>query len=110
MVLSKQKEACNEKEPALALQDNHEQGSTQKENDGVLTPCWTQDIMHFLNIGLWSPEMDKTKRRHFRLQVVPHSLVDGILFKKDMNGVLLRCISTNQIHRVLEKFHGGSAG
>ncbi|KAH9327879.1 hypothetical protein KI387_044371, partial [Taxus chinensis] len=54
--------------------------------------------------------MNKTKRRHFRLQTVPYALVDGVLFKKDVNGVLLRCIGTNQIHRVLEEFHDGTAG
>ncbi|KAH9309204.1 hypothetical protein KI387_037115, partial [Taxus chinensis] len=41
---------------------------------------------------------------------VPYAIVDGVLFKKDVNGVLLRCISTYQIQRVLEEFHGGPVG
>ncbi|KAH9316458.1 hypothetical protein KI387_025085, partial [Taxus chinensis] len=56
--------------------DNQELRNIQEENDGVLTPCWTQDIMHFLHIGLCPSEMNKTKRRHFRFQVEPYALVD----------------------------------
>ncbi|KAH9315491.1 hypothetical protein KI387_024118, partial [Taxus chinensis] len=103
-------EACNEKDVVLVLQKNQEQGNLQEDNDGVLTPCWTQDIMHFLHTCLCPLEMNKAKRRHFRLQVVPYVLVDGVLFRKDANGVLLRCIRTNQINRTLEEFHGGTAG
>ncbi|KAH9308502.1 hypothetical protein KI387_036413, partial [Taxus chinensis] len=42
--------------------------------------------------------------------VVLYAIVDGVLFRKDVNGVLLRCISTGQIQRVLEEFHGGPVG
>ncbi|KAH9328605.1 hypothetical protein KI387_000713, partial [Taxus chinensis] len=40
---------------------------------------------------------------------IPYAIVDGVLFKKYVNGVLLRCISTGQIQKVLEEFHGGLA-
>ncbi|KAH9308779.1 hypothetical protein KI387_036690, partial [Taxus chinensis] len=39
LILGKQKEACNEKEAVLALQDNHGKGSTQEENNCVPIPC-----------------------------------------------------------------------
>ncbi|KAH9312111.1 hypothetical protein KI387_027146, partial [Taxus chinensis] len=54
--------------------------------------------------------MNKANRRHFRLQAIPYALVDGVLFKKDINGVLLRCIGTNQIEKILEEFRNGSTG
>ncbi|KAH9328785.1 hypothetical protein KI387_000893, partial [Taxus chinensis] len=59
---------------------------------------------------LCPPEMNKAKRRHFRLHAIPYALVDGVLFKKDINGVLLRCIGKNHIEKMLEEFHNGSVG
>lgn len=54
--------------------------------------------------------MDRSKRRYFRLQVIPYALIYGILFKKDFDNVLLRCIEPDQIEKVLEEFHEGPAG
>ncbi|KAH9296662.1 hypothetical protein KI387_044242 [Taxus chinensis] len=105
LALSQQVEAGDEKETVLVLQDGQEQ-----ENDNVPSPCWTQNMIHFLQTGLCPPEMSKAKRGYFRLQVIPYVLVDGVLFKKDINGVLLRCIGTGQIERVLRDFHDGDSG
>ncbi|KAH9303500.1 hypothetical protein KI387_043862 [Taxus chinensis] len=109
LVLGKQKEVCNEEEAVLTVQDNHEPSGRQEEDNSALTPYWTQGIMHFLQIGLCPLEISKVKRRYFRLQAVPYTIIDGVLFKKDVNGVLLRCINTGQIQRVLKEFHDGPA-
>lgn len=102
--LSQQDEVINEKEVFFL------QNSQEKENDDVPIPYWTQDIMYFLQKGLCPHEMSKEKRRHFRLQSIPYVLIDGVLFKRDINGILLRCIGTYQIERVLQEFHVGVAG
>lgn len=67
-------------------------------------------MIHFLQTGICPPEMIKTKRRYFRLQAIPYVLLDGVLFKKDINGVLLRCIGIGQIKRVLRYFHDRDSG
>lgn len=36
--------------------------------------------------------------------------MDGLLFRKDFNGVFLRCVDSDQTDRILEKFHNGLAG
>ena len=51
--------------------------------------------------------MDRTKRRQFKLQSIPYALVDGILFRKDLNGVHLRCINSDQVDRMMKEFHDG---
>ena len=54
--------------------------------------------------------LDRAKRRQFKLQSIPFVLVDGILFKKDINGDLLRFINSNQIDRMIKEFHDGPNG
>ena len=54
--------------------------------------------------------MDRTKRRQFKLQSIPYALVDGILFRKYLNGVLLRCINSIQVDRMMKEFHDGPNG
>ncbi|KAH9304225.1 hypothetical protein KI387_008629, partial [Taxus chinensis] len=71
LALSQQVEVGDEKETILVLQDGQEQ-----ENDDVPTPCWTQNMIHFLQTGLCPPKMRKEKRRYFRLQAIPYVLVD----------------------------------
>ncbi|KAH9301925.1 hypothetical protein KI387_013508, partial [Taxus chinensis] len=89
-----------EKEAVFILQGNND----------VPTPCWTQDMVHFLQTGLCPHGMSKEKRRHFRLQAIPYVLIDGVLFKRDINGILLRCIEIDQVERVLQEFHVEAAG
>ena len=54
--------------------------------------------------------LDRTKRRQFILQYIPYVLVDEILFKKDFNGVRLRCIKMDQIRKLFKEFHDGPTG
>ena len=41
---------------------------------------------------------------------IPYALVDDILFRKDLNGVLLRCIKLDQVDKMMEEFHDGPDG
>ena len=44
------------------------------------------------------------------MQSIPYALVDEILFRKDPNGVLLRCIKPNQVDKMMKEFHDGPNG
>lgn len=35
--------------------------------------------------------------------------MDGVLFRKDYDGVLLRCTKTDQVNKLLKEFHDGPA-
>lgn len=64
----------------------------------------------FLIERIYPQGLDRAKKRQFRLQSIPYVLVDEILFRKDSDGFLLRCIQTDQISRLLKEFHDGPAG
>ncbi|XP_057821519.1 chitinase 2-like [Cryptomeria japonica] len=75
----------------------------------AVSVTWNQQIIHYLQIGGCLEDLDRLKRRYFKLQAISYALVDGILFKKDYNNILLRCIEPDQIEIVLKEFHEGPA-
>ncbi|XP_059066471.1 uncharacterized protein LOC131857772 [Cryptomeria japonica] len=94
----------SKKEEFLVIQDEVQTTVPIEENS------WMQEIIHILLNGEYPQRMDKAKRRYFRLYSIPYVLVDGILFRKDHNGILLRCIDNDQTVKVLHEFHDGPIG
>lgn len=69
-----------------------------------------QDMAAFFIEGRCPHGLDRSKRRQFRLHANPYVLVDRVLFKKDSDGVLLRCIQIEQVSMLLKEFHDGPTG
>ena len=68
------------------------------------------DMKNFLLGNGYPQGLDRTKRRQYRLQSIPYVIVDGILFRKDFNGALLRCIDIDQAERMIKELHDGPDG
>lgn len=85
-------------------------GGELQANEAAMGTGWVQDMIHFLQIGECPVGLDRAKRRYFRLQSIPYVLINGSLFRKDFNGILLRYIDEAQTDRVLREFHDGIAG
>lgn len=75
-----------------------------------LHASWVQDMTHFLQTDEFPAGLGRAKRRYFRLQSIPYVLIDNIIFRKDLNGVLLRCIDNDQTKKMLHEFHDETAG
>ena len=69
---------------------------------------WMDDMKKLLLGRRYPQGLDRTKRRQYRLQSIPYVIVDGILFRKDLNGALLRCIDIDQAERMIKELHDGS--
>lgn len=67
-------------------------------------------MVHYLQTGECPIGLDNSKRRYFRLQAIPYIIIDGVLFRTDYNGMLLRCVEIDQTSRILEEFHDGPTG
>ena len=50
------------------------------------------------------------QRRALRLKSAAYLIVDGILFRKNYDGVLLRCLEKEDAKRVITELHDGPAG
>ena len=77
-------------------------------NDGATS--WLKDMVHFLKTSQCPATLDRAKRRYYRLQSVPFVIINDILYRKDFNGVLLRCIDSDQMAQILNEFHDGHSG
>lgn len=82
----------------------------QKEARNDNPRNWIDDMMTFLSSNRYPQGLDRAKRRQYRLRSIPYAIVDGILFWRDFNGALLRCIDTIQTKRIIKEFHGGPNG
>lgn len=91
------------KEVSLAIENAKSAGDENLNN-------WMHNMIAFFLGGGYPQELSRAKRRQFKLQSIPFFLVDGILFRKDFNGALLRCISTDQTGRMIKEFHDGLNG
>jgi hypothetical protein len=56
------------------------------------------------------PQLDKSKLRSFKLKSVNNSIIDQILFWKDPNGILLRCIDEEEAKQFFCHIHHGVCG
>ena len=70
-------------------------------------PSWLKEITRFLQTKECPPNLDRAERRYFKLQSVPYVLIDNILFRKDYNDLLLRCMDNDHFDKILFEFHDG---
>jgi hypothetical protein len=71
---------------------------------------WYDDIKFYLEHGSTPRHLDPTKRRVFRLKSASFHLFNGILFRQNFDGVLMRCLEKDEAKKVLLELHEGEAG
>jgi hypothetical protein len=71
---------------------------------------WYDDIKFYLEHGSASHHLDPTKRRELRLNSTSFHLVNGILFRQNFDGVLMRCLEKDKAEKVLLELHAEEAG
>ena len=54
--------------------------------------------------------LDHTKKRALRLKAKQYQLVNDVLFKRNYDSVLLRCLEKTEAEKVLQELHDGPAG
>lgn len=94
-----------ESKTSLLLQEEE-----QVDNQGDAQTGWLEVMYAFLRDDSYPPHFDRTKRSNLRFYSIPYALVDGILFKRSLDGVLLKCIQRYQTNRLLEFHNGPSSG
>eukprot|EP00253_Pinus_taeda_P022838 PITA_22838 len=59
------------------------------------------DIIYFLKNGYAPSHLDHTKRRALRLKAKQYQFINDILFRKNYDSVLLRCLEKTEAEKVL---------
>ena len=71
---------------------------------------WYSDLRQLLDTGIPPEGLNPKQKRALRLKAAPYQLIQGILFRSNQEGVLLRCLEKEDSKRVLDELHQGSAG
>ena len=54
--------------------------------------------------------LDPKNRREIRLKSASFQLINDVLFRKNFDGVLMRCLEKDEAEKVLFELHAGEAG
>ena len=54
--------------------------------------------------------MSSKEKRALKMKVNSYVLVSGIIFKRNYDGVLLRCIHVEKTYEILQEMHEGACG
>jgi hypothetical protein len=76
----------------------------------VVANSWFDDIKFYLTHGSAPRHLDPKKRRALRLKSAPFQLVNDVLFHKNFDSVLMRCLERDEAEKVLSELHAGEAG
>eukprot|EP00253_Pinus_taeda_P030951 PITA_30951 len=68
------------------------------------------DTIYYLKNGDAPAHLDHTKKRALRLKAKQYQLINDVLFKRNYDSVLLRCLEKTEAEKVLQELHDGPAG
>ena len=53
---------------------------------------WYRDLVHYLQEGYLPDHWNSKQRRELHLKSASYQIIDGVLFRKNYDGVFLRCL------------------
>jgi hypothetical protein len=83
------------------------------KTDQLYTSCsnsWYDDIKFYLTHGFAPRYPDPKNRRALRLKSASFQLINDVLFRKNFDGVLMRCLGKEELENVLYELHVGEVG
>eukprot|EP00253_Pinus_taeda_P011268 PITA_11268 len=97
---------------ASNIPKSNDTGPTEEINQISATDSESQyaDLIFYLKNGRAPPHLSYKSKRAIRLKAKNFSLIDDVLFKKNYDSILLRCLEKNEAQKVLQELHDGPAG
>jgi hypothetical protein len=71
---------------------------------------WYRDIIFYLRSGQFPVTMNPKERRTLKMKENQYVLIADILFRRNFDGILLRCVDENQAQGLIKEFHEGICG
>ena len=94
------------------LQWNQEEGTSEDTINIIyaLEFEW-YDVIRFVLTHRFAPQnLDFKKCRALRLKFAPYQFIDGVLFRRNFDGVFLRCLEKIETDNILLELHVGPIG
>ena len=67
-------------------------------------------MVHYLQHGYLPKHWNSKQRRALCLKSASYQIIDGVLFRKNYDGVFLRCLEQEGASKVVKELHDGPAG
>ena len=71
---------------------------------------WYRDLVHYLQEGYLPEHQSPKQRRALCLKSVLYHIIDGLLFRRNYDGVFLRCLEHEDANKVVAELHDGPTG
>jgi hypothetical protein len=92
----------------MLVPDQHDQNQICCAQN-LISP-WYNDIKFCLIHGSSPRHLDPKQRRALRLKSSSFQLINGILFRQNFDGILMRCLEKDEAEKVLLELHAREAG
>lgn len=97
-------------EESLDLVKSNQTGENNQAITSIVRQPYYTDIVFFLKNAKCPDYLSDNQKRSLKLQTQRYVLIQGYLFWKDKNGVLLLCLDKYQAKKVLIEMHEGECG
>lgn len=88
------------------MEDQKEIVVSQVDMDhGVVTDVWYQDIVYYLLQNQYPSWMNSSQHRGLKMKCESYMLHDRKLYKRNYEGIYLKCFGQDEVKEVLEQFH-----
>ena len=71
---------------------------------------WYKDIIYYLHHMQSPPHLTENEKRTIKLHSVRYIIVNGILWWRNFEGILLKCIDQQNSEKILREMHSGVSG
>ena len=76
----------------------------------IAPESWCRYLVHYLQHGYLPEHWNSKHRRSLCLSSTSYQIINGVLFRKNYDGVFLRCLEREDVVKVVKELHDGPAG
>ena len=76
----------------------------------IALESWYIDLVHYLQQGYLPEHWNSKQRRELRLKSASYQIIDGVLFRKNYDGLFMRFLEQEDASKFVKEFHDGPAG
>ena len=102
------------------IEENHTDKYSKWENEAglnlidvcpifIATKSWFRDLVYYRQQGYLSEHLNSKKRRELCLKSASYQIMNGVLFKKNYDGVFLRYLEREDASKIAKELHDGPA-
>eukprot|EP00253_Pinus_taeda_P027025 PITA_27025 len=97
---------------ASNIPESSDTSPTEEINQVNVTDSQSQyaDLIFYLKNGHAPPHLSYKNKRAIRLKAKTFTIIDDVLFKRNYDSILLRCLEKTEAQKVLQELHDGPAG